>query len=349
MPLQPEYELTRSPAPPPMEAFTTHPSNRSPAVIADANALISDSIRRSRGLFNIMPFLAERQLVSLLAPEHIDAKVYLRLPEACENAHANLAAATAAYETVHRPLLRLVNVGELMLHDPRVGQVAITDEEDVPVAQLGVLLAPSLVLTRDPHLLDAGIGVREWADALVLLNELAELDMMMWGATAGTTLTTTLAGHGIAGLVRLLSRSEMALGIIIGLALGLGYSFRYQLQARPARVRETAAVAAERLAEGAAAAFERREDADRRLHGTLVRPHDAETPEAAVARVLLRARQPLPAREVHARLPSAWREGLDERTVVDLLRAAPPFELRRGRGWELGHRPHRAALSPADR
>jgi len=84
-----------------------------------------------------MPFLAQRRLIHLLAAEHIDEKVYAKLPEACENTHADLGAATHAYETVHRPLLRLVDVGELMLRDERVGAVRIAEAEDVPVAQLG--------------------------------------------------------------------------------------------------------------------------------------------------------------------------------------------------------------------
>jgi len=62
------------PAAPPMEAFTTHPSQPRRAIVADANALISDAIRRSRGPFSVMPFLAEQKLVSVLAPEHIVAK-----------------------------------------------------------------------------------------------------------------------------------------------------------------------------------------------------------------------------------------------------------------------------------
>jgi hypothetical protein len=96
-------------------------------VIADANALIADAMRRTRGLFNILPFLAERGLIRLLTSEHIDEKVYARLPEACRNAHVDLAAATHAYETVHRPLLRLVDVGEWMLDDRRVRSVRLAD------------------------------------------------------------------------------------------------------------------------------------------------------------------------------------------------------------------------------
>jgi hypothetical protein len=98
--------LSRRASAPPMESFTTHPRDQRPAVVADANALIADSVRRARGLFSLMPFLAERKLINLLTAEHIDAKVYERLPEVCEHCHVDLADAVRAYEMVHRPLLR---------------------------------------------------------------------------------------------------------------------------------------------------------------------------------------------------------------------------------------------------
>jgi hypothetical protein len=44
--------------------------------------------------------------------------VYSRLPKACRDTDTDLAAATEAYETVHRPLLRLVAIGALMQDDP---------------------------------------------------------------------------------------------------------------------------------------------------------------------------------------------------------------------------------------
>ena len=70
----------------------------------------------------------------------------------------DLAAATQAHETILRPLLRLVAVGDLMLDDPRARAVALVDEEDRAVAQLAVLLAPSMVLTMDKHLIAAPAG-----------------------------------------------------------------------------------------------------------------------------------------------------------------------------------------------
>lgn len=136
------------PAPPPAEVFSDHPHRRSPAVIADANALISDAMRRTRTSFTAMTDLSQRKVIRLIAPEHIDEKVYARLPRACASDNVDLTEAIRAYETVYRPHLTLVRAGSTMLHDTRVREVARADEEDVPAGQLGVLLAPALILTQ---------------------------------------------------------------------------------------------------------------------------------------------------------------------------------------------------------
>ena len=313
-----------------------YPRTYRPAVIADANALIEDAMRRARGRFSLMPFLAERGVIRLVAAEHIDAKVYARLPTACGKAHVDVGAATHAYETLHRPLLRLVSVGDLMLHDERVAAVSLVDAEDVPVAQLGVLLAPSLVLTRDSHLLDAGIGVREWADSLVLLKHLVELDQAIGGAADGFLMTGAAAAYGIGGLVYLLRRSRLALGIALGLSVVLGYRFRHNLREAPGQLKARGEAALDRTFEQLAPAFEQRNAADSRLRPTLVRPHDVESIESAVGSVLLQSPKPLPGAEVCSRLPYRWRNNTVE-DVMEVLREQSAFELVRGRGWRLGH------------
>jgi hypothetical protein len=321
------------------DALMVAPAARRPVVIADANALVADAMRRTRGLFNILPFLAERGLIRLLTSEHIDERVYAKLPEACGNAHVDLAAAVHAYEIVHRPLLRLVDVGALMLEDDRVGAVQLVDMEDMPVAQLGVLLAPSLVLTRDQHLLDAGIGERDWADALVVMKELIELEEMIWGSAQAMVLTGRLAALGVTEFVRSLGRSEVALGISIGLGIAVGWEFRRDLRTASARLKQRVTPAAERVMLGLSDVFEQRNAAAQRVHGTLVAPREVETLEAALARIVVQAPAPLAAADVHARLPYDRRETVEVGDVMTALRSKPAFRLIRGRGWELGHPP----------
>jgi hypothetical protein len=317
--------------------FGLRPRGYRPTVVPDANALISDAIRRWRFGFTLMPFLAEQNVIALATAAHIDDKVYARLPEACHNAHADLDAVTDVYETRHRPLLRLVSFGELMLHDDRVGAVALADAEDVPLAQLGVLLAPALVLTRDKHLLGAGIGVREWADALVKLKELMELERAMWSAADGALITGSLTFYGVRGVIRALMRSELALGLALGAAFGLGLFYREELADTTRRLKERAAPVVERAMDSMSLAVERWEAADSRVRPTLVRPHPTESLQATVAHTLLPAGNPLPAATIQGRLPYQWRDAAEEQ-LMGVLREQPAFELVRGRGWTLGHR-----------
>jgi hypothetical protein len=230
-------------------------------------------------------------------------------------------------------------MGELMADDARVGAVALADEEDMPLAQLAVLLAPSLVLTQDHHLLDAGLGKREWADALVQMKELIELDQMMWSAADGVVITGALTITGVSGLVNLLRRSELVLGIVLGLSIALGYQYRRQLREAPARPKERSAPVIDRVLAGMASGFERWEAADNRVRPTLVAPSEVERLQAVVARLLLQCPEPVGAADVHARLPYPWRE-VTVKQVMAVLREQPAFELVRGRGWMLGHPEH---------
>ena len=56
------------------------------------------------------------------------------------------------------------------------------DEEDAPIAQLAVMLAPAVLLTNDHHLLDAGLGVAAWVDAPGLVQQVAAVDGMVNGS-----------------------------------------------------------------------------------------------------------------------------------------------------------------------
>lgn len=324
------------PATTPGEHLGLRPRGYRPAVVVDANALISDAMHRWRFGFSLMTFLAEQSVIALATSAHIDEKVYAKLPVACRNSHADLDAVTQVYATRHRPLLRLVSVGELMLHDERVGAVALADPEDVPLVQLGVLLAPALVLTRDKHLLGAGIGVREWADALSKLKELMELEQAMWNAADAVLITGGLTFYGVCGLIRALLRSELALGLALGVALGLGLFYGDELAGGFRRLKEHATPVVERAMDGISAAVERWEAADGRVRPTLVRPHPTESLEATVARALLSSADPLPAAAIQIRLPYPWRDTPVEE-VMWVLRENPEFEVVRGRGWTLGH------------
>jgi hypothetical protein len=178
--------------------------------------------------------------------------------------------------------------------------------------------------------------VREWADALIKLKELMELERAMWGLADGVLITGGLGFYGVRGLVRMLLRSELALGLVLGVALGLGLFYRDELASSSRRLKERAAPVMERAMDGMSDAVERWETADGRVQPTLVRPRPTESLEATVAHALLPAGEPLSASTLQSRLPYPWRETPVE-SLMGVLREQPAFELVRGRGWTLGH------------
>jgi hypothetical protein len=328
--------VVRNPDPPSSDVVLAPPELRRHPVIGDANALIQDVLRRTHSSFGILPFLAERKLITLLAPIHIEAKVHLRLPEVATRIGANPDQAMEIWGTVHRRLMRFVDVGDLMRDDPRVSQVALNDPEDVAVAQLGVLLAPSLVLTQDKHLTTVGIGEPQWVDALHVLRELAELERLMYGAAQGAVLAARLTGLAIVEVVRFLRRSELGLGVSLGVAAYSALHMRPQLKSAARRVRTRGWPALERALAGMTDIFDRRDTVGRQLRPTLVQATLGEIPAAAVARVLAERGAPMTVATIHAAL-AARGSHLTFDQVAQTLRDEPPFELVRGRGWQLGH------------
>jgi hypothetical protein len=320
---------------PPAEVFALPPDHRRAAVVADANALIEDVLRRSSGKFSILPVLAERSLIALVSPEHIEGKVYARLPDVAERIGIDPLRAVETWESVHRPLIRFVDVGDLMLGDPRVGQVALFDEEDVPVAQLGVLLAPSLVLTRDKHLRRAGIGERDWADALLVVQQLAELDGDMWGAVRSLVITGRLTALLVGDFLRLVRRSELAMAGTLSAAVFAALHFGPQLQAGVGRLRAGGPQALARGLLHVSEVFERRAAVDERLKASLVDQSGPQSAEAAVAKVLAERWESTPAATVQDSLGTrGWELSVEQ--TLDVLRVGSPFHLVRGRGWQLG-------------
>jgi hypothetical protein len=93
--------------------------------------------------------------------------------------------------------------------------VLAADPEDAPVAQLAVLLAPALLLTKDHHLLDAELGVAKWADALGLVEQIVAVDAMAYSTTQMTALSIVLGSIGLRAAARIVAASPVLLGLII--------------------------------------------------------------------------------------------------------------------------------------
>jgi hypothetical protein len=150
-----------------------------------------------------------------------------------------------------------------------VTAVALRDGDDAPLAHLALLLAPCVVLTRDRHLTDEGIGQSDWLNTLLILKRLAELDAMIWGGSQFVAVCLYLPWLAISGLGRQLMRFELALAAVIGIGIGSALFLRPQLRSAAVAAWARVGPGLERLMEVGAEEFERRAEAEEALRPRL--------------------------------------------------------------------------------
>lgn len=210
----------------------------------------------------------------------------------------------------------------------------MNDEEDIPFAQLAIAVGPSLLLTRDHHLHDAGIGTERWADALVLLGTLIELELVFYGSTRlMLNLTYLLAKLASEGL-RVLFRSPVALGLALGGSTLLLRGGPEALGRRAHNARRALGAASNRALDLAKPHFERRDEAQELLGTALVAPTDDPPPDAVCARELAISRR---GRDSHELLMALRRAGYSYGSVEleSNLARHPSFVELEGI-WKLG-------------
>jgi predicted nucleic acid-binding protein len=310
------------------------PSSRRHPVVVDANAVIEDVLRRTRSSFTAMTFVAMREWAVLAAPTHVDAEVREHLPQVATETGCSVELAVHVWETVHRSLIRFVDVPGAS-RDERVLAVARRDSDDAPLAHLAMLLAPSVVLTRDRHLTHEGIGQADWLTTIHLLGQLAELDALIWGGGRLAWLSVYLPALAVGGLGHQLMRSELALGLVIGVAVGAGLYLRPQMRAAATNAWTRVGPAVGRVAEATTRGLERRAQTAAALDSRLVTADGPSTPEAVTARLLIEHSQPLFGEQIHDQLQNRGHE-ISLAATRAMLRKHPSFVVVPGRGFQLG-------------
>jgi hypothetical protein len=312
-------------------------------VVADANALFQDTLRRATDGFTAMTFLAERGSITLLSAAHVPAKAQEHLPEMAADAGISEELVMGTWRTVHEPLTRFVSVpASLCAKDLRVA--AVRDPEDVAFAQLAVAVGPSLLLTRDHHLHNAGIGTEQWVETLLILGSLIELELVFFGSTKlALACGYLLAKMAVEG-VRFLCRSPVAFGVALGAGVLLVSQDRQSLARHTTKARQSLATASSRALDLVAPHFERRLEAQAHLGTTLVAPMDPSSAESICARELAISSRGLGAADL---LLPLRRAGYDY-ALADLeskLAAHPSF-IPEGEGtWVLGGSPKKPNLT----
>ena len=120
-------------------------------------------------------------------------------------------------ERNYLPRLRFVSV----LSEPlRAKAAMVVDVDDRPTAILALMLAPCIVLAKDPHLVDAGFGrADDWLSLAWQADELLGLDGTLTVGMLGAGRAFGLARDGARWFFDDLSPGHVALGAALGAAV----------------------------------------------------------------------------------------------------------------------------------
>lgn len=250
-------------------------------VVADANVLFQDIDRYVKTGFTVLTFLSQHDVITLLTSEHVRQRLPEIIAERCIDPNPQL----RVWREVYLPLVRFVEIPDSMCAGhPQIG--AITDLEDRPFARLAVATAPSLLLTRDHHLSDVGLGTVEWADALTVLGDLVELDASIYGGAHAALLLARLLG-----LFAQLAWQAIAAEPLLALAAaGIGVLLLLDNKDEALRrmriIRAAIVDRGNRLLDASAPAMQRREQREGELASRLERPMLPRSIESICAREL---------------------------------------------------------------
>jgi predicted nucleic acid-binding protein len=303
-------------------------------VVPDANLLFPDVVRYARGDFCALAYLAELGAIALFVPAHVHEMAREKVALIADDMGVDSSLALETWTEVYLPLLRFVHVrSDCLQDDERV--LAVEDPEDRPFAQLAILLAPSLLLTRDRHLLRAGIGTSASADALIMLGTILELDAAVHGWAHAAFFVAALLGQVARGTARMITSSPVVVGMFGALVAMTLTEWRGPAGRLAGDVRNGTKTAMARFAEMSTVVFEQRVAIDSELRPNLVQPTVARSAESTAMRVLATQRRPVSTARIALCLRSSgFRIGADE--LVRWLGEISAFEARSDDTWVLG-------------
>ena len=297
-----------------MPSFARHP------VVADQNVLVQDIFRFRSKRFSALTFLAQHEAIMLLSAAHARS----RIPQIIAEKSTAPAQDLQIWRSVYLPSVRFVEAAESMcVGEPRIESIG--DQEDVPFAGLAIAVAPSLLLTRDHHILNAGLGTeKEWAEALKILGTLVEMDALMYGAGHGAVLAARLLGLLATRLWQAATQAPILTAVVAVLGLLYAASNPTQTIAAARRTIDALKTQGARLLELSEPAFERRQHAEGELAGRLEAPILPRSLESACARALAIRAHPLGAGSSSACWAAAHPRRRSWRATCASTRASPP-------------------------
>jgi hypothetical protein len=301
-------------------------------MVIDADALMSSIAHQCSGghrprLLRILESNSGRGF----APDHVYGEVYTRLHRFARGS-VTFEDLRACFEEHYLPHIRWVDTSVELIDDSRVALVIQEDLSDAPTAQLASLIAPCLVVSGDKHLRRPGVAPQEWRVALGHGSEVVEASGQQEGLTMAAVVPMVAV---LAGGAKIGEKLRVPWWGVTGVVLAGGYLVLRD-PARRRTIGEHTRPFVMTFLELLADAYERESQGRAGLRELMFQPDEDASAKAQVATVLARAREPLPAAEIHAELTRHFDTVPTLLEVRRVLRDSREFTNPVRYRWDLG-------------
>jgi predicted nucleic acid-binding protein len=277
--------------------------------------------------------------VVLFATPQILDEVEEHLPRIARDMHVPVDAAFQIWNEVFLPRLRIIDLAEDLVSDPRVEAVRALDVDDAPTAALTIALAPCVLLTDNrKHFEPLGLPDQPVDEIAVDIHKISELIT----GTNGVMLITELTGAGIIeGSKKIVSALGKEGTVLVALLL-IGAAYLYWRSEPGSRFRKGVTAIARDVGPPLLEAVSERTSLSGKVAAIAIQPGD-DRPSAFrdVAQRLATGQTTMTTTEVARHLSDCGYRFAKDGNYQTLVRAwlvANPsfFELQRGH-WSLGY------------
>jgi hypothetical protein len=302
-------------------------------IVADADALLSSIDHQCRtGWTSKILRLAESRTSVVFAEDHVYGEVYRGFEKISVWSGTPPYEMRACFEEEYLPVLRWVKTDGAGISDIRVAWV--TDQTDVPTAELASLIAPCLVLSGDKSLRRPGFAPNEWRQAATHGTEIVAGVQVQEGGTL-------IVGLPVAGVVG----GGIELGKKVGIpwwgSVGIMALLAYLVLRSPDRrqtIGEKVLPAIEMFMQLMEQAYQEERRATQQLKEMLCPSADPPTVKQQIATVLARCPGPLLAKEIQELVDIHFEVEPRLSEIRGVLQQSPEFGQPERYRWQLGRR-----------
>jgi predicted nucleic acid-binding protein len=321
--------------------------------IADTNVILKNIGRdaRQRQRPTRMRILAATGAFRLYVGPHVVDEVEEKIDTWMAERGLDSAVARKIWMEEYLPRLWVVQMGHAHLDDSRVAAVAVRDPDDLPTAQLAVLLGRK-ALSEDKDLAANGLATGEpWLEIVLATSSVAWGETVNFGVGAGISISAQSVAEAIAAVRRVAEtpdgqRALLIIGAVLLLIVAGGLVLREMHEPSRRWIDDKVTIAASALASGGRVAItgyvtvsNNRAHGETVLRGGVVAGAREQSLTQSLARELASSEAPVSTRDLAAhvwdyqRVPTAAASRMRE-----LLSSMPAFVEVGSNLWQLGRR-----------